>query len=180
MEVSFPKVPGIPPGFDEIQKIVEDILPAHLLVQYHFWYLTWAQLESKFSCWREIETKAPHLDRAGDLCGAGGRRRIRYRRGPAFHCAVPPPSVILSHQLLQRLDHLKDQSVTVLLPGDARLLGPGEQRGALRGLVLLPEAAEQLAGLLGAVPLQPQQHQGAGKHTAGGSMIHAGAKHGPS
>lgn len=58
MEVSFPKVPGIPPGFDEIQKIVEDILPAHLLVQYHFWYLTWAQLETKFSCWREIEDKA--------------------------------------------------------------------------------------------------------------------------
>ena len=58
VEVSFPKVPGIPPGFDEIQKIVEDILPAHLLVQYHFWYLTWAQLESKFSCWQEIEDKA--------------------------------------------------------------------------------------------------------------------------
>ena len=58
MEVSFPKVPGIPPGFDEIQKIVEDILPAHLLVQYHFWYLTWAQMETKFSCWREIEDKA--------------------------------------------------------------------------------------------------------------------------
>lgn len=46
VEVSFPKVPGIPPGFDEIQKIVEDILPAHLLVQYHFWYLTWAQLDA--------------------------------------------------------------------------------------------------------------------------------------
>lgn len=58
VEVSFPKVPGIPPGFDEIQKIVEDILPAHLLVRYHFWYLTWAQLESKFSCWREIEDKS--------------------------------------------------------------------------------------------------------------------------
>ena len=34
------------------------LLPAHLLVQYHFWYLTWAQLESKFSCWQEIEDKA--------------------------------------------------------------------------------------------------------------------------
>ena len=28
VEVSFPKVPGIPPGFDEIQKIVEDIGPS--------------------------------------------------------------------------------------------------------------------------------------------------------
>ena len=58
---------------------------------------------------------------------------------------VPLLLSFLSQQLLQRLDHLKDQGVTVLLPGDARLLGPGEQRSALRGLVLLPEAAEQLS-----------------------------------
>ena len=57
----------------------------------------------------------------------------------------------------------------MLLPGDARLLGPGEQRSALRGLVLLPEAAEQLSSLLGAVPLQAQQHQGTGDHL---SLIH--------
>lgn len=57
VEVSFPKVPGVPPGFDEIRRIVEDILPAHLVILYHYWYLTWDQLESKFSSWQEIEEK---------------------------------------------------------------------------------------------------------------------------
>ena len=37
VEVSFPQVPGI--------------------IQYHYWYLTWQQLEQKFSCWQDIEDK---------------------------------------------------------------------------------------------------------------------------
>ena len=55
VQVSFPQVPGVPPNFDEIQVIVEDILPAHLAILYHFWYLTWEQLEEKFSSWQAIE-----------------------------------------------------------------------------------------------------------------------------
>ena len=55
VEVSFPHVPGIPPNFEEIRVIIEDIIPAHLIVQYHYWYLTWQQLEAKFSCWQDIE-----------------------------------------------------------------------------------------------------------------------------
>lgn len=35
VEVSFPKVPGIPPGFDEIQKIVEDILYGDNVIEKH-------------------------------------------------------------------------------------------------------------------------------------------------
>ena len=57
VEVSFPQVPGIPPSFDEIRVIIEDIIPAHLLIRYHYWYLTWEQLEQKFSCWQDIEDK---------------------------------------------------------------------------------------------------------------------------
>ena len=57
VEVSFPQVPGIPPSFDEIRVIIEDIIPAHLLIRYHYWYLTWEQLEEKFSCWQDIEDK---------------------------------------------------------------------------------------------------------------------------
>ena len=55
VEVSFPQVPGIPPNFEEIRVIIEDIIPAHLIIQYHYWYLTWQQLEQKFSCWQDIE-----------------------------------------------------------------------------------------------------------------------------
>lgn len=55
VEVSFPQVPGIPPNFEEIRVIIEDIIPAHLIIRYHYWYLTWQQLEQKFSCWQDIE-----------------------------------------------------------------------------------------------------------------------------
>ena len=55
--VSFPGVAGEPPGFGELKRIIEDILPPHLDIQYHFWYLTWAELEDKFSCWRDIEDR---------------------------------------------------------------------------------------------------------------------------
>ena len=61
--VSFPGVAGEPPGFGELKRIIEDILPPHLDIQYHFWYLTWAELEDKFSCWRDIEDR--------DLTGSG-------------------------------------------------------------------------------------------------------------
>ena len=57
VEVSFPQVPGVPPNFDEIRVIIEVIIPAHLAIQYHYWYLTWQQLEEKFSCWQDIEDK---------------------------------------------------------------------------------------------------------------------------
>ena len=57
VEVSFPQVPGIPPNFEEIRVIIEDIIPAHLIIRYHYWYLTWQQLEQKFSCWQDIEDK---------------------------------------------------------------------------------------------------------------------------
>jgi len=55
--VSFPGVAGVPVGFEELKKIIEDILPAHLAVQYWFWYLTWAELEEKFACWQDIEDR---------------------------------------------------------------------------------------------------------------------------
>ena len=58
VEVSFPDIPGIPDGFEEISGIIEDILPAHLLIRYVYWYLTWEQLEQKISCWQDIEDRA--------------------------------------------------------------------------------------------------------------------------
>ena len=58
VEVSFPEVPGIPKGFEEISKIIEDILPAHLVVEYVYWYVTWEQLEAQISCWQDFEDRA--------------------------------------------------------------------------------------------------------------------------
>lgn len=53
--VSFPGIPGIPAGFERMRRIIEDILPAHVLAQYTFWYITWAELEAKLPTWQAIE-----------------------------------------------------------------------------------------------------------------------------
>jgi len=55
--VTFPQVPGIPKGFEEIKEIIEDILPAHLLITYNFWYVTWEELERRIRTWQEIEDR---------------------------------------------------------------------------------------------------------------------------
>ena len=55
VEVRFPDVPGIPDGYEEMREIIEDILPAHVLAQYTFWYITWAELEAKLPTWQAIE-----------------------------------------------------------------------------------------------------------------------------
>ena len=53
--VSFPGVAGEPEGFPELKTIIEDILPAHLGIEYDFWFLIWRELEDNFPSWRSIE-----------------------------------------------------------------------------------------------------------------------------
>lgn len=55
VEVRFPEVPGIPDGFEEMRKIIEDILPCHLEVAYVYWIITWAMVEEKFPTWAALE-----------------------------------------------------------------------------------------------------------------------------
>ena len=57
--VSFPDVPGIPEGFEEMRAIIESILPAHLGIEYVYWYITWALMEERFDTWGDIEALAP-------------------------------------------------------------------------------------------------------------------------
>ncbi len=59
VKVRFPDVPGIPDGFAEMRLIIESILPAHVEVEYVYWYVTWAILEAKFHTWGEIEELNP-------------------------------------------------------------------------------------------------------------------------
>ena len=54
VNVRFPDVPGIPEGFDRMRQIIEDILPAHVLIQFLFWYMTWEQLEARGLTWQMI------------------------------------------------------------------------------------------------------------------------------
>lgn len=55
VEVRFAEVAGVPDGFEEMRRIIEDILPAHLAIQYVFWYQTWAQLNGRGLTWRTME-----------------------------------------------------------------------------------------------------------------------------
>ena len=57
VEVRFPEVAGIPEGFERMQPIIEDILPAHLLIEYVYWYQTWAQLEARGLTWAALEAE---------------------------------------------------------------------------------------------------------------------------
>lgn len=62
VNVIFPDVPGIPVDFEEISSIIESILPAHLMIHYAFWYITWVELEQKFVDWTALEMDAPDWD----------------------------------------------------------------------------------------------------------------------
>ncbi len=55
VDVRFPDVPGIPEEFDRIRVLVEEILPAHLLVRYLFWYQSWKQVEERNMTWQQMQ-----------------------------------------------------------------------------------------------------------------------------
>lgn len=57
VEISFPNIPGMPTGFENICKILEDILPAHLMVRYYFWYVTWAEWEKKIATFGDLDRR---------------------------------------------------------------------------------------------------------------------------
>jgi len=56
--VRFPDIKGVPAQFDSLRAIIEDILPAHLQIQYLFWYVTWRELEEQALSWQSIQESA--------------------------------------------------------------------------------------------------------------------------
>ena len=55
VEVNFPGVKGVPPAFEELRAIVEEILPCHLEVTYLFWYNNWAVLGEMLPTFGDVE-----------------------------------------------------------------------------------------------------------------------------
>ena len=55
LRVIFPETAGEPPEFGQIQKIILDILPCHLEVEFYFRYLTWAECERAGHTWAAVE-----------------------------------------------------------------------------------------------------------------------------
>ena len=56
LRVIFPRTAGVPAEFGQIRKIILDILPCHLEVEFYFRYLTWAECEAAEYTWDEVET----------------------------------------------------------------------------------------------------------------------------
>ena len=57
VRVVFPETAGIPPEFEQIEKIVMDILPCHLDVEFYFRYLTWEECEQAGYTWEFVEAQ---------------------------------------------------------------------------------------------------------------------------
>lgn len=57
VRVVFPEVGGIPEGFEQIRDIILDIIPAHLEVEFHFRYLTWAECRAKGYTWAIVHQR---------------------------------------------------------------------------------------------------------------------------
>ena len=55
LRVIFPEVAGEPEGFGQIQRIILDILPCHLGVEFYFRYLTWQECEDAGYTWAQVE-----------------------------------------------------------------------------------------------------------------------------
>lgn len=56
LRVIFPETAGIPEEFSQIQKIILDILPCHLEVEFYFRYLTWEECEKTEMTWDQVES----------------------------------------------------------------------------------------------------------------------------
>lgn len=56
LRVRFPDTAGVPPEFSQIEKIILDILPCHLEVEFYFRYLTWGECERAGFTWAAVES----------------------------------------------------------------------------------------------------------------------------
>ena len=57
VRVEFPETAGIPQDFEQIEKIILDILPCHLGVEFHLRYLTWEECHRTGYTWALVEER---------------------------------------------------------------------------------------------------------------------------
>ena len=55
VKVWFPNTVGVPDEFSQVESIILDIIPCHLLVEFYFRYLTWLECEAQKLTWAEVE-----------------------------------------------------------------------------------------------------------------------------
>ena len=57
IRVSFPDTVGVPEEFERIRRIVLDIIPCHLLTEFFFRFITWAECEERAMTWETAEAE---------------------------------------------------------------------------------------------------------------------------
>jgi len=57
LRVVFPETAGVPAEFEQIKKIIMDILPCHLDVEFYFRQLTWEECERAGYTWEFVESQ---------------------------------------------------------------------------------------------------------------------------
>ncbi len=55
IRVRFPDTAGVPDNFPRVRQIILDIIPCHLLTEFFFRYLTWAECEERGFTWESME-----------------------------------------------------------------------------------------------------------------------------
>ena len=57
IRVSFPGTAGVPDEFERVRRIVLDIIPCHLLTEFFFRFITWAECEERTLTWADAEAE---------------------------------------------------------------------------------------------------------------------------
>lgn len=60
VRVCFPNVMGVPDGFENIRRIAEEILPAHVGIEYYFRWCTWGETEAYGFTWGDLGNMTWH------------------------------------------------------------------------------------------------------------------------
>ena len=56
VRVRFPGTVGVPEEFPQVEQIILDIIPCHLLTEFWFRYITWRECETQGITWRMAES----------------------------------------------------------------------------------------------------------------------------
>ena len=56
VRIRFPGTVGVPEEFSQVERIILDIIPCHLLTEFYFRYITWRECEAQGFTWRTAES----------------------------------------------------------------------------------------------------------------------------
>jgi len=58
IRILFPATAGIPEGFEQIERVILELIPCHLETEFYFRYLTWAECEQQGFTWEMLHDGA--------------------------------------------------------------------------------------------------------------------------